>query len=170
MKDRATVRGRLVVVLKDVRTGRIRVHVSNNLVTSAGEVFYAQKGAGEATTNTFTTLELGTAGDAPAAGSNRSNMITKVSGSQQSVDGGYPKTDDDDADNSGSGTTVVSHRYQYGTTEANETSIDRAIVTNATPGASEPVLCYATFAASFDKNDTDTMKIFVNHTIADDGV
>jgi len=159
------VTGRIVAVLKNVDTGEERVIESNNLVTDAGEIHYAQKIPGETPTNAFGILELGSAGTAPAATSNRSAVTTKVASSQKAFDAGYPKSNDGDADNTGSGTNVVSYLVSYGTGEANDGAIDRCIITNATPGATEPVLMYATFTA-FAKTSSDTLKFFVNHTLA----
>lgn len=157
--------GYLFAVLTD-RHGRRRLGgVGTNIVTDAGDVWFAQQAAGETPTNAFGLLELGTAGDAPGKASNRSNMTTKVTGSQKAFDGTYPKTDDGDADNPGSpGTDVVTWLVSYTTAEANDTGIDRAIITNTSPGASEPVLAYGTLT-SFNKTSSDTLKFFWNITL-----
>jgi hypothetical protein len=153
----------ITVVLENERTGERRILKTHNIVTNAGDVYYAQMGAGESPTNAFGILELGTDGDAPGKTSNRSNMTTKVTGSQKVFDATYPQTDDGDSDNPDAATDVTTYRVSYTTSEANATGIDRLIITNATPGASEPVMTYAEFAAPFDKTSSDTLKVFVNH-------
>jgi hypothetical protein len=159
------VKGTVVVVLKNEKTGKIRRYRTKNIVTNAGDLHYAERGAAETPTNfTSAAMEYGTAGNAPGKSSDRSDLTTKTSGSLKNIDGTYPMTNDSDGDNTGSGTDIVSWRVSYLTSEGNDTSIDRLILTNQSPGASEPVLMYALFAASFNKTASDTLKVFVNHT------
>jgi len=160
---RVRLRGEVLLILTNERTGEKRRIRSHNIVTDAGDVFVAQKHAGETPTNAFGIMELGTAGDAPSKGSNRSNMTTKVANSQKAFDSGYPKTNDDDPDNTGAGVDVTTRRVSYTTAEANAAAIDRLILTNVTPGASEPVLDYATMTA-VTKTSSDTLKVIVNIT------
>ena len=153
-------------VVENVHTGEKSVHKAENIVTDAGDVYYAQRGASESVTNAFGIMEMGSAGAAPGKTSNRSNMTTKIASSQKAHDGTYPQTNDGDADNPGTtGTDIITYRVSYTTGESNDGAIDRMIITNATPGASEPVLMYATFAAAFAKTSDDTLKVFVNHTM-----
>lgn len=165
--EKEQIKGMVVAILRNEKTGETKVMKAKNIVTDAGDLHYAQRGAAETPTN-FTTaaMELGTAGDAPGKTSNRSNVTTKVSSSLKQIDGTYPQTNDSDGDNTGAGTDIVTWRVSYGTSEANGTGIDRVIITNyagGTPGASEAVLMYATFT-SFNKTSSDTLKMFVNHT------
>lgn len=134
-----------------------------NIVTDAGDIYFAQRGAAESPTNAFGIWELGTAGNAPGKSSNRSDVTSKVSGSQKAHDGTYPKSNDGDTDNSGRAADVTTWRVSYLTSEANATGITRGIITNSTPGASEPVLSYWTIT-SFDKTSSDTLKMFLNET------
>ena len=159
-------KGLVVAVLENKKTGKKRVFATKNLVVTTGEVYYAQLGAEEATTNAFGIMELGTAGTAPAAGQDRSAMTTKVTGSQKAFDATYPKTNDGDADNTGAGVGVVSYLTSYLTSEANDTAISDVIITNVTPGATEPILMHAKFGATFNKTSSDTLKVFINHTPA----
>jgi hypothetical protein len=155
----------VVAVLTNEKTGTSRIIPGKNIVTTAGDTYYAQKAAGETPTNSFGIMELGTAGNAPAKSSNRSDMTTKVSGSQKAIDTTYPRTNDPDPDNTGAGAAVVTRRVSYTTSEANASNIDRGIITNASPGANEPVLSYWVFAAPFTKTNQDTLKVFLNHTM-----
>lgn len=133
----------------------------SNIVTDAGDIHYAQKAAGEAVTNAFGVLELASAGT-PAKGADRS-AFTPIASTEKAHDAGYPTTNDADSDNSGSGADVVSYLTSYTTGDFNATGITHGIITNATPGASEPILTGFAFAASFDKTSSDTLKVFVNH-------
>jgi hypothetical protein len=169
MDDKGHIKGLVVVVLTNVKTGEKRTYETKNIVTDAGDLYYAESGANEAQTN-FTTAasEYGTAGNAVTKSVDRSNAITtKTSGSIIEIDATYPTTADPDGDNTGSGADIVSWRFSYGTGDGNDTTIDRLTITNwnaGTPGASEPLLMYALFGASFSKTASDTLKIFVNHT------
>ena len=144
--------------------GTREVHRTRNIVGDAGDIYYAERGAAETPTNVFGILELGTAGDAPGKGSDRSNMTTIISGSQEAIDATYPQSNDSDGDNSGAGVDVCSYRYTYEKGDLNTSGIDRGIITNVSPGASEPVLTYFTFASSFTVTSDDTLVVFVNHT------
>lgn len=165
MNDPLKIKGRVVVVLEGP-AGR-RVYETENLVTTAGDVFYAQKGSGLATTNAFDALVLGTGSATPAKSSTYAAM-TPVSGSLKRFDAGYPKNDDQDAGNTGKGAAVVTYRVTYSASEANSANISRLAITNfqnGSPGASEPLLCHAAFGSSFTKAGTDTLTVYWNHTI-----
>jgi len=162
-RDQIAVRGHIIFVLENIHTKEKRIYEAHNLISDAGDLYYAQRAASETPTNAFGIMELGSAGAAPVKGSNRSNMTTKIASSQKAFDATYPKTNDGDADNTGAGTDIISYRVSYATGEANDAAIDRLILTNVTPGASEPVMTYATFTA-FAKTASDTLKQFVNHT------
>lgn len=157
--------GKIVLVLKDAKTGETKwTREFKNLISDAGDLYYAQLGAEEASTNAFGILELGSAHTgAPAKADNRSD-ITVVASSQKAFDATYPKTNDGDGDNTGAGTDVVSYLVSYTTGEANHAAITQVIVTNVSPGASEPILTHAD-VTSFAKTSSDTLKVFVNHTM-----
>ena len=84
---------------------------ASNIVTNDGDLFYAQLTAGEATTNTFTTHELGSAGT-PAKGANRS-AFTPIASTQKVQAATYPKTNDADADNTGAGVDIRTTLASY---------------------------------------------------------
>lgn len=160
-----------VVVVLQRADGTKETHESKNIVTDAGDLFYAQRGVSTLPTN-FTDgagafdgiMELyNGASGAPAKGNNRSNLAGLVTGSAKAMDSTYPKVNDGDTDNTGAGTDVVSYRVSYLTSEANAANIADVIITNPSPGASEAVLMHAEFAAVFTKTSSDTLKVFVNH-------
>lgn len=153
-------------VLENTKTGVKRYIRAKNLVTDAGDIYYAQRGANEAPTNTFNTLELSTATTpAPAKSHDRSSIASYIASTQKVVASGYPQTDDQDADNTGAGVDVVTHKFSYTKGDFNATGIAKGIITNPTPGANEPILTHFDFAAAFDKTADDTLVIYVNHTM-----
>lgn len=170
--QRQTITGRLVVVIENVHTGKKQVHVSKNIVTNAGDLFYAERGVNTAIPTNFTNgsgvfdgiVELyNGASAAPAKGNARNNLVGLVSGSGKAMDATYPRVSDPDGDNTGAGADIITYRVSYLTSEANATGIADVIITNPTPGASEPILMHAEFAAAFDKTSSDTLKVFINH-------
>lgn len=164
VKDKIGIKGKVVLVLKNIHTGKKRVFESENIVTDTGDIYYAQVASSETPTNAFGIMELGSAGNAPAKTSDRSDVTTTITNSQKAFDSGFPKANDTSANNTGGGTDVVTYLVTYIPAEANDSAIDRVIITNTAPGASEPVLMYATFTA-VEKTTSDSLEVFVNHTM-----
>ncbi len=133
----------------------------SNIVTNDGDLFYAQLMAGEATTNTFTTHELGSAGT-PGKTAIRSGF-TAIASTQKVQAATYPKTNDADADNTGAGTDIRTTLASYAKADFNDPAITHGWVTNPAPAAGEVLLTGYAFAASFGKTANDTLKVFVNH-------
>lgn len=173
-KTRRVVSTKVVAVLSCVRTGKTRTFETTNIVTDAGDLFYAQRGVATAVPTNFTDgsgvfdgiMELyNGASSAPGKANNRSNLTGLATGSGKAMDSTYPKVNDGDSDNTGAGVDVVTYRVSYTTGEANATGIADVVITNPSPGASEPLLMHAEFGAAFDKTSSDTLKVFVNHTM-----
>jgi len=156
--------GQVFAVLRDPLLERELIVPGLNIVTNAGDVYYAQLGAGEAVTNDFAAggLRLGDDNTAPTKGDD--DVTAFLAGTGHAIDAAYPKTDDDDGDNGDAGTDVVSWRYSYTTAQGNAADIiEGAIVDNiVTPTAA---LTHFLFAAAFGKTSSDTLKVFVNHTM-----
>lgn len=166
--DSTKIKGRVVAVLTRPDGSR-RVLETTNIVTDAGDVYYAQRGVNETPTN-FTSgatwdgvMELATDTGTPLKTDNRSNVSGLVSGSQKTMETGYPKTNDPDVDNTGSEVDAVTYKAIYASGVATATGIASVIITNPSPGASEPLLSYALFAAPFDKAAGDSLTVYVNH-------
>lgn len=161
--DNVQLVGSVVILLRDLAGNILDAQVVRNIVTDAGDLYYAQKVDAETPTNVFGILELGTAGAAPGKTSNRSAISAYAAGSQKAFDTGYPKRNDTDAANTGKAVDARTYKVTYGTTEANVASMERGIITNASPGASEPVMAYFTFAA-VTKTSANTLVVYLNHT------
>lgn len=163
------ITGTVLAVLRNEEAGMELIIPGLNIVTDAGDLYYAERGCNETPTN-FTTgatwdgiMELyNGASAAPAKGNDRSDMAGLVTGSAQDIDATYPQTNDADGDNTGAGVDIVTYRRSYTTAQANAATISDVIITNPTPGASEPLLNQAEFTP-FTKTSSDTLKVFVNH-------
>ncbi len=151
----------VVAVLKNEETGEIKAIPGANIVTNDGDQYYAEAITG---TPSWTVggMRLGTGTTSPIK--TDTDVTTFLSGSGKAIDSGYPTTNDSDTDNTGAGVDVVTWRVSYTTSEANGTGIaELAIVDDiATP---TKALCHALFAATLDKTSSDTLKVFVNHTV-----
>lgn len=139
----------------------------HNVITTAGDVFYAQKGCSETPTNNFNRLTITTSNaSTPSRSSNSGNVTAPPTGGTKSFDSTYPKTADADTDNpAGTGVTDrITYRASYGTGDANATLEDVAIHKDTTTlgSGTDPLLMHATIT-SFTKSSSDTMKLYVNH-------
>lgn len=180
--DEMGVHGKVVAVLTNIHTGKTRTFIAKNIVTDAGDLYYAERGAllttgtpiGPVPTNFTDTngvpdmiMELydnSPANNAPAKANDRSDLLGTIApSSAKAIDATYPQVNDGDADNTGAGTDIITYRVSYTTGEANLADITDVILTNPSPGASEPVIMHAEFGASFTKTSSDTLKVFINH-------
>ena len=143
-----------------------RIIPASNLITDAGDLHYAQRIVSESLTNAFGIHEMATATPTHAKANHRGTAgWTFVSGSQKATDGTYPLRNDGDTNNPGPVTTdMVTHRVSYTKADFNANGIAGGIITNTSPGASEPILTGYDFAATFNKTADDTLTVYVNHT------
>ncbi len=151
-----------VLAVLDGPAGRILIP-AHNIVTDAGDIYYAQRGAAGSPTNAFGIGELASAGT-PGKSANRSGF-TVIGSTQKAHTATYPKVSDADADNTGAGADVVTYLQSYAKADFTAASITHGIVTNTAPGASEPILTGYAFASAFGKTASDTLKVFQNHTM-----
>lgn len=178
------LRGTVVLVLRDAATGKKKwTRKYRNLITDAGDLYYAERGALLTTgtpispvpTNFTDTngvpdmiMELyddTPANSAPGKANDRGDLLGTIApSSAKAIDATYPMVNDSDGDNTGAGVDVVTYRVSYITSEANLADIDDLILTNPSPGATEPLIMHAEFGAPFTKTSADTLKVFVNHT------
>lgn len=146
----------------------VSVFSCHNIVTDDGNQHYAERGAQETVTVDFAEMALGTTASPSPSVLSDAGDLTLVTGSNLSIDGTYPQTDDSDADNPGTtGATVTTWRRTYTTGQANDTDITEVMIGAASTtwgSGSDPVLLHGAFVASFDKTTADTLKVYVNHT------
>lgn len=134
-----------------------------NIVTNAGDTYYAQRGAAETPSNSFGVQVMASAGTPGKSATYAS--FTAISGSIKAHTSGYPKTNDSDADNTGAGVDITTYLVSYAKGDFSHLAISHGLITNSSPVTSPPtpILTGYAFASSFAKTSDDTLKVFVNH-------
>jgi hypothetical protein len=159
----------ICIVKENQDTGKKTWYHAKNIVTNDGDLYYAQKAVGGTPTSDFGgsdgRMELRTGSATPAKAHVYSDVTTPVTASRKIKDGAYPKTADDDSDNTGSGTDIVTWRTSWTTSDFNATAIIGGCfhVGGASPASGSKLLTHFSIT-SFNKTASDTLKIFVNHT------
>lgn len=154
-----------ILAILQTPSGKI-LHPGHNIVTNDGDTYYAQMVCSETPTNDFDAaaagLRLGSATTTPTK--TDTDVGTFLAGTGHTLDSGYEQTNDSDADNTGAGVDIVTWRFSYLTSEGNANGIaEGAIVDNRTTPT--VALTHFLFGTSFDKTSSDTLKLFVNHTM-----
>jgi len=154
-----------VVLRGNEITGAVKIIPGRNIVSDAGDVWYAQVACGQVPTNTFANLYLATAGPVtPTKGDNYSDF-TVVAGSSKAKTAGYPQSPDADADNTGDGNDVVSWKFEYTTSDGPFTAITHSFIAAAGASGIDPILNSYKWGAPWDKDASTSAKIFANHTM-----
>jgi hypothetical protein len=165
--EQISIVGTVFAVLRDPFLEMELVIPGVNIVTNDGDIYYAQSAAAETPTDDFdgtnSGLRLGD-DNTPSPAKTDTDVNNFLAGTGHALDATYEKTNDGDTDNTGAGTDIVTWRYSYTTAEGNASGIiEGAIVDNrTTPTAA---LTHFLFGASFAKTSSDTLKVFVNHTM-----
>ena len=157
------------IVKENTLTGQKTWLYTHNIVTNDGDLYYAQKSVGGTPTTDFGgsdgRMELRTGSATPAKAHVYSDVTTPVTASRKAKDNTYPKTADDDSDNTGAGADIVTWRTSWTTSDFNATAIIGGCfhVGGASPASGSKLLTHFSIT-SFNKTASDTLKIFVNHT------
>lgn len=163
--EMAAVSGHVTAILRNEVTGLLRVYQTHNIITDAGDVYYAQSAAGETPTNAFDTLWLGTANASTPGKASDSDDITYIASSAKLVKATYPLTNDADADNTGDGPDVVTWTFEYAAGDFNNAAITDGMIGVGAHAAAEPALTHFEFSGgAFEKTASDTLKVIINHT------
>lgn len=149
-----------IVAILENEEGKLFIP-AHNIVTDAGDIWYAQKSCGEAATNNFNTMVMCSAGT-PGKAAVYSGF-TAIAGSTKTVSAGYPKTADADADNTGDAVNVVTWLGSWAKADFNHAAVSHGLITIAAPTGGSNLLTGYAFAAAFAKTVNDTLKVFVNH-------
>jgi hypothetical protein len=163
-ESKTTIAGMVIAVLRHPELELEILIPGMNIVTDDGDLYYAQSAVAETPTDDFDDAGagfiLGTDNTAPTKSD--TDVTAEDAAGRKATDGTYPQTDDQDGDNGGAGTDIVTWRVSYTIAEAIITGIwEGAIVdVRATPTAA---LTHFLFAAQFNKTASDTLKVFVNH-------
>jgi hypothetical protein len=159
----------ICIVKTNQDTGEKTWYHAKNIVTNDGDLYYAQKSVAGTPTSDFGgsdgRMELRTGSATPAKAHVYSDVTTPVTASRKIKDSAYPKTADDDSDNTGSGADIVTWRTSWTTSDFNATAIIGGCfhVGGASPASGSKLLTHFSIT-SFNKTASDTLKIFVNHT------
>ena len=147
--------------------GRV-LHAAHNIVTDAGDIYYAEQMVDGTPTNAFNSLYLSSVTwTVLNKTSTSTNIASMIAGTEKSVDGTYPQVSDGDTDNTGAGGDVATWRFSYAKGDFNDTDIEGgAISTASVPawGSGGTVVLSAFNLTSFAKTANDTLKMFINHT------
>jgi len=154
-----------ILLLKNHKTGKSVLIPGKNIITTAGDVYYAQRSVGETPTNDFANLYLATSGPATTAKADNYGSFGGITG-QKAPTAGYPKTDCDDADNTGDGVNVVTWMYEYTTGDGPFVDITHSFIAEASAGETDPILNSYKWGASWSKDGNTSAKIFANHQVA----
>lgn len=174
MGKRVEKKESIILVLKDAATGRVErvVKTEHNIVTNAGDLYYAQRGAtlGALPTHTFYKGMMVVAQSGIITAKTRTfgafkNMNATYTG-RQSFATGYPKTNDSDTDNTGRTTDSVTYKRVYTTAQANYTIRFVGICRhNATTNSNGQLLSYKSLTPGeyVTKTSTQTLTAYINH-------
>lgn len=145
----------------------------DNIVTNDGDIFYAQQAVTESPSanEDFEAgrMELQNPGiqDTPAKDDTYTDVTTPITASRKVfvASPNYPLRNDADSDNTGAGVDVVTYLTSYTTGDFNATGINGGTIhDNASPVGGTKLLTHFSITA-FNKTASDTLKMFVNHTM-----
>jgi len=165
LKEMMRVKADACLILENHKTGEKRIIWGRNIVTNAGDIWYAQRAAGETPTNDFNSLYLASNGPDPVGKSDNYDSFTVISGSEKLVSSGYPKTNDDDPDNTGSGADVVTWLFEYATSDGPFNNVTHSFISVAGAGSGSDILNSYKWSESWSKDSSTSAKIFANHTM-----
>jgi len=156
-----------LLVLENHRTGETKHIWGKNLVTDAGDVWYAESACGESPTNTFANLYLATAcaegGGDPLKDSNYGDFTVHDPSGEKAKTATYPKSNDQDGDNTGAGTDIVTWLFEYTTGDGPFVAVTHSFIAKASATGTDPILNGYKWAAAWAKDDATSAKIFANH-------
>ena len=169
-------------MVKDPVTGRVinRQEIGPNIITTWGDRYYAQRGAGtlsgNSVTQTFSAGMMVVAKSFQQAVPGKTSTFRQFIGIATSLSGrkrfdtGYPKTADTDTDNTGRTADAVTYKRTYATSEANYTikalGICQLNVSSGSSAALRQLLSAKTLSSAQQilKTSSQTLVVYVNHT------
>ena len=165
-REELVLKGRVIAIVTNVETGLVTIHEGHNIITDAGDTYYAELGAEETPTNAFDTMWLGDVASSAPGKANDSDDLNLIASTAKLVKATYPKTNDTgDADNTGDGIDVVTWTFEWAAGDFNDTAITDFMIGVGAHGAAEPALTHGEFTGgSFAKTASDTLKVILNHT------
>lgn len=151
----------VIGILRD-KFGKIKKIIkAENEITNDGDIWFAQLAASETPTNDFVNLVLGS-GSIAVAKDDDYDDVTPIANTNKAPTATYPKSNDDDEDNTGKAIDSITWKYEYTKADFNSTIIREGCITIVTPIAGSKVLTRWVWPAIFEKTATDTLTVFVN--------
>lgn len=186
MSDKIRAREGVVMILKDAKTGRIErvVEVGPNIITDAGDLYYAQRSAVETPGRTFNKGQMvlaksftGATSVAAKKAKTFGNLVvfTGSYSGRQSFESAYPKSNDTDTDNTFRSADAATYKTIYSTSEGNGTvkaiaicrfgSASSRVTTAITPASLRLLLAFRTLSSAqiLVKTSSQTLTVYVNH-------
>ena len=154
-----------VLVLTNNNSKKVQYIPGANIVTTAGNTYYAERSCEQTPTNAFANLYLADAGPEPPVVGDNYGSFTVVAGSGKAKSAGFPKCPDTDVDNTGKGATVVSWKFEYATGDGPFTAISHSFISISGAGAAEAILNSYKWASAWSKDSSTTAVIYTNHTM-----
>jgi hypothetical protein len=178
LTEKAKYKERVVLVYQDAATGKVVriIEEGPNIVTDAGDKFYARRGAGETVnTNSFPFHEgnMVVARSMSVTGASKKTatfgrfigMASTYTG-RKSFESGYPKTADSDANNTARTADGITYKRIYTTSQANYTIGAVGVCRNgATTNSSGQLLAAKTLptASKVVKTSALTLTVYITH-------
>ena len=178
MRDPGKVKERVVLVYHEAATGKVVrvIEEGPNIVTDAGDKFYARRGAGETVvTNSFPfhqgqmvvarSMSVTGASKKTATFGHFIGMASTYTG-RQSFESGYPKTADSDTNNTARTADGITYKRIYTTSQANYTIGAVGLCRNgATTNSSGQLLAAKTLptASKVLKTSSLTLTVYITH-------
>lgn len=162
--DAVQHKGKHMNVLAQLSTPTgIQLIPAHNIVTDAGDLWYAQKAMAETPTNDF----AGGKGVMCSAGTPGKSAdyadFTAIASASLNVDATYPKRNDGDSNNTGAGTDIITWRFSYSAASFAAATISHGLITLSTATGTDPLLTGFAFASPFAKTTSDPLTVWVNH-------
>ncbi len=154
-----------LLLLEHHITGQRRLIWGRNIVTTAGNVWYAQLSCAQAPTNAFANVYHATAGPGTPGVSDNYGSFTVIAGSSTAKTAGYPQVPDADADNTGDGATIVSWKFAHAIADGPFTSVTHSFIAKTGAGGTDPILNSLKWGAPWTKDTSTSAKVFFNHTL-----
>lgn len=155
-----------LLILTNHKTGEVKHIWGRNIVTDAGDVWYAQSACGQVPTDDFDSLYCATAcseaGGNPTKTSNYSHF-TFHEGSEKHKTATYPQVPDADADNTGDGDDIVSWKFEYAMGDGPFVAVTHSFIAKTGAGGTNPILNGYKWGAAWAKDASTSAKIFCNH-------
>ena len=172
-----------ICVVKTDKDGNKSWLYGQNQVTNDGDIYYATRAGVNPTSQVLPdpnffdaacVLQNPSSADSIAKGDTYAQVSNPIvsSGAVQDVESGFPKVNDTTTENTGKDVDAVTYKFTWTTAQINTASGNPItggciLDTDATPANGVKILTHWNFAtpASFHKTSTDTLTLYVNHTM-----